>query len=196
LKTFVLDCGNCSRRLMFPLTGPSSRKFCPNCGSEIHMDVFPALLKGPAKGKSALELMDEQESSCFYHPNKKAVIPCEGCGRFLCDLCDVDFGGNHLCPVCIERGVRPGAETTAQGEEGNKAVRHDSIALLMAIAPLLIFYLTLISAPITIYYSIRQWNSHYTVTGRGKWRFVAAILIASLEIIGWAALFTGLIVGW
>ena len=50
----------------------------------------------PGRITVADALLSEGESSCFYHPNKRAVVPCDQCGRFLCTLCRVDFGQRVL----------------------------------------------------------------------------------------------------
>ena len=77
---------------------------CPSCKALLRADVYPALYKSLPVGLSGEALYMDKEASCFYHPRKKAVIPCSACGRFLCALCDVKFNGNHLCPACLEKG--------------------------------------------------------------------------------------------
>src|SRR4051812_10375500 len=78
---------------------------CPRCGDWVQAYVFPALrrLQPVTLAESALV---EGQSSCFYHPQKLAAIACESCGRFLCALCDVEIGGVHRCPRCLESGRR------------------------------------------------------------------------------------------
>ena len=55
---------------------------CPACGVPVQVEIFPALFRPLARGRDGEALMVEGESSCFYHPQKKAVVPCQGCGRF------------------------------------------------------------------------------------------------------------------
>lgn len=183
MKSLVLECGNCKAGLSLPLQDASAFAACPACGAEIRAEVFPALLTGVAPGKSAEKIVVDDESSCFYHPAKKAVVPCDSCGRFLCSLCDVEFHGRRLCPACIESGADKGGIL----ELRNQYYRYDSIALALAITPLLIFYLTVLTAPITIYLALRYWKTPLSVLPRGKWRMGLALVIACLELAGWAA---------
>ena len=71
--------------------------------------------------------MESDQASCFYHPNKKASVPCDNCGRFLCALCDVDFGGRRLCPACIEAGSGTESETTLD----TRRILYDKLALFL-----------------------------------------------------------------
>jgi hypothetical protein len=137
-----------------------------------------------ATGKSGEAVLIEGESSCFYHPAKKAAIACESCGRFLCALCDVDWNGQHICPACLESGRTKGKLKNLE----TKRFLYDGIAFGLATLPLLIFYLTPLTAPIAIYVAIRYWNAPSSVIPRTKARFIFAIIIATLQITGWALL--------
>jgi hypothetical protein len=144
-------------------------------------EAFPALLAPPAVGRAGEALVVEGESSCFYHPAKRAMAACESCGRFLCALCDVDLNGRHLCPACLETGKRKGK----LGQLENRRMRYDSLALTLSLAPLLIFYFTILTAPGTIYVVLRYWNAPSSLVSRGRWRMVVALIIALAEIVGW-----------
>jgi hypothetical protein len=157
---------------------------CPSCGTDLDLTVFPALHRPVERGAEGETLMVEGESSCFYHPAKKAVIPCGACGRFLCALCDVELDGSHLCPTCLESGKRKGR--LAQLE--NRRTNYDSLALTIALVPLIMWPITLITAPCAIYYAIRYWNAPRSIVPRGRLRYVLAILFAALQIIGWGFL--------
>jgi len=158
---------------------------CPSCGAPIQIDVFPAFFHGIQPGKEGEKLIDDQ-ASCFFHPQKKAVIPCDHCGRFLCSLCDVELGSKHVCPICLETGRKKGRITTLDRHR----FLYDGTALRIALLPMIIFWLTIITAPIAIYLSIRHWNSPMSVVRRTKVRFVLAIIISGLQILGWT---TGII---
>jgi hypothetical protein len=69
----------------------------------------------------------------------------------------------------------------------NRRALHDSIALAVAVYPIITVWLTIIGAPIAIYLVIRHWNSPISVVRHSRWRFVLALIIALLEIGGWAA---------
>src|SRR6516164_8202709 len=124
---------------------------CPACSRLLRVDVFPALFR-EEKTVAAERVMAEGEASCFYHPEKKAAVVCDACGRFLCALCDVDFNGQHLCPACLEAGGQKGKIAKLQ----NARTRHDRIALALAVLPVAIFpliYFTIVTAPAALFYA-------------------------------------------
>lgn len=184
MRRFQLQCGNCQARLLLPLTAASARKTCPRCGAELRVEVFPAWLNSPGPGSRGESLVVPDESSCFFHPGKKAAVPCDNCGRFLCALCDIEFEGRHLCAVCLEQAEQKGKP----GQWRKDTTYYDQIALSLAITPLLIFYFTVLTAPIAIYLALRHWNTPMSVLPRSKGRLVAAILFAGGEIAGWLVL--------
>ncbi|HUN56050.1 MAG TPA: hypothetical protein VMU29_12940 [Smithella sp.] len=63
---------------------------------------------------------------------------------------------------------------------------YDSIALYIAILPLLIFWITIITAPVSIYVAIRYWKAPGSIIPRTKARFIAAMVISGFQIAGWA----------
>lgn len=158
---------------------------CPACGTPLQVEIFPALFRKIDPGQSALPVMVEGESGCFFHPQKKAVVPCGSCGRFLCALCDCEFRGEHFCPSCLETGKSKGKIKNLD----NLRTRYDNIALALALLPLLIFYFTLITAPMTLFIVIRYWNSPRGLVQRSRFRFVLAGIIALLQVAGWTSFF-------
>lgn len=158
---------------------------CPSCGNALRVEVFPALFRGEI-AVAAERVMAEGEAGCFYHPEKKAAVVCDACGRFLCALCDVDFNGQHLCLSCLETGGKKGKIVKLQ----NSRTRHDRIAVTLALLPILLFWLTIVTGPAALFYAIWHWKSPGSVAP--SWRrlnFVIAIIIASLQIIGWIIFF-------
>jgi hypothetical protein len=153
---------------------------CPSCSVPIKIDVFPALLRGLEPGKAGDSLVDDQ-ASCFYHPQKKAVVPCDQCGRFLCALCDIEWGRKHLCPGCLETGKKKGKIINLERHR----VLYDATALRLAFYPILIFWFTLVTAPVALYLAIRHWNSPTSIVRRTRIRFVLAITLSSLQILAW-----------
>jgi hypothetical protein len=67
------------------------------------------------------------------------------------------------------------------------------MALALATYPLLIFYFTVITAPMALYITIRHWNAPSSVIPRSKWRFVVAGLLSVAEIAGWIVLLVALL---
>jgi hypothetical protein len=158
---------------------------CPACHAPIKVDVFPVAFNGPPP-KKAGETLVEGQASCFYHPQKKALIPCDHCGRFLCSLCDLEMGNKHLCPTCIEIGKKKGKIINLD----RYRVLYDSTALKIALFSLILFWLNIAAAPVALYIAIRHWNSPMGIVRKSKIRFVFAIVLSILEILVWT---TGLI---
>lgn len=154
---------------------------CPRCGADLQIEIFPALFRPFTPVSNAETVMVEGESTCFYHPNKKAVRPCEGCGRFVCALCDCELHGEHYCPTCLEVGRKKGKIKSLE----NRRTLYDSIALSLAILPLIIFYFTIITAPMALYIAIRYWNAPRSIVHRTKIRYIIAIALATLQLVGW-----------
>lgn len=163
---------------------------CPSCATDLRVEVFPALFRED-QAASGERITAEGEASCFYHPEKRAAVVCDGCGRFLCALCDLDFNGQHLCTACLAAGQQKGKIAKLQ----NSRTRHDRIALVLAVGPLLIFYFTLFTAPAALFFAIWHWKSPGSIVP--TWRrlnLIVAIIFASLEIAGWVAFFTWLVI--
>lgn len=107
----TLPCPRC-RAAVTPVGTPGTgMERCPDCGVELRIEVFPAAEKveSPVAPQTRT---GPGEAACFYHESRRAVIPCDRCGRFLCALCDLPVGDLHLCPACLgsgkqEAGVNP-----------------------------------------------------------------------------------------
>jgi hypothetical protein len=179
-----VQCPKCSAWLLEGIFNQPELTPCPACGVPLQVEIFPALFRKIAPGQSGETVIVEGESGCFYHPQKKAVLPCDGCGRFLCALCDCQLNGQHFCPACLETGKTRGRIKSLD----NQRTLYDSIALSLAVYPLLIFYFTVITAPMALFVAIRYWKSPPSLVHRGKIRFVVAVILALLQIAGWGIL--------
>jgi hypothetical protein len=158
---------------------------CPSCKTRLRVEVFPALFQAAAPAQSASVVLTAGEASCFYHPQKKAALPCDACGRFLCALCDVEVNGQHLCPACLETGRKKGRLSNFD----NRRTLYDSLALTLTLLPVLFWPATLLTAPAAIFVAVRYWKAPGSVVRRSKIRFVLAIVIALIQIAGWGILF-------
>ncbi len=184
MNTREVNCQTCSSPLPAGFYNTDRFFTCPNCERVVRVDAFPALFRQQGPATPGENVVLDTEASCFYHPRKKAAVHCFSCGRFLCALCDMDINGKHFCPQCLESG----SKTLPVKNLENRTVRYDMIAMALAIYPLLIFWLTIITAPIALYTAVRHWKSPLGVLPRTKIRFVVAILIAGLEMTGWVLL--------
>jgi hypothetical protein len=64
-------------------------------------------------------------------------------------------------------------------------VLYDSVALKLAVFPMIIFYFTLVTAPIALYLAIHHWKSPTSLVRRTKIRFIFAMALAGLQILAW-----------
>jgi hypothetical protein len=176
----LIACTNCSAPLAHESLNQEELAICPSCGVMIRADVFPAIFKSLSQGTAGELLFFEGEASCFYHHNKRAVVACASCGRFLCSLCDVDFNDRHLCPTCLDVGKKKGKIQNLE----NHRILHDNLCLALAIVPLIIWPVTILTAPLTIYFVIRYWKRPSSIIKRSKIRLVIALLIAVIQITG------------
>src|SRR5271166_5060845 len=96
----AISCGDCSWPVPVESWNRGEGIRCPGCGLRVQVVVFPATKRTQA-GALPETLGGEAEASCFYHPESRAAVPCDECGRFLCRLCDLEVEGRHLCPSCF-----------------------------------------------------------------------------------------------
>ena len=168
-----IQCPKCKARLFEAVFNQPDLIPCPTCEAPLQIEIFPAFFRRVAPGRDAEAVMVEGESSCFYHPQKKAVVPCDACGRFLCALCDCEVKGRHLCPGCLESGQK---KRNIQGLE-NMRVLHSRQALLLAILP---FVITGLAA---IYVALRYRKEPGSIVAPMRWAMPTALILGSLQIL-------------
>ena len=179
----MVHCIHCSKPLAEESYNSAKLSGCPSCGTPTRVDTFPAIHRN-AIGRTATPVVMEAEAGCYYHPQKRASVPCSRCGRFLCTLCDVELNGEHICFACLENGKRSKKIQTLE----NSRFQYDSLALSLSILPMLLFYFTIVTAPVVIFLVLRYWKAPLSIVPRTKIRYVIAFLIATLQIVGWIAL--------
>ncbi len=177
----LIQCPKCQAWLLEGVFNQPQMSPCPACGVPLQVEVFPALFRRLQPGQGGETILVEGVSSCFYHPQKKAVLPCQGCGRFLCALCDCELNGQHFCPACLEAGKARGKIKNLE----DRRTLYDGIALSLAILPMLLFYFTIFTAPAALYVAIRYWNAPRSIVHTTRIRLIAAIIIALMQIAGW-----------
>jgi hypothetical protein len=177
----LLKCDKCHATVFPDNFGIGQFASCPNCQSSLAVEVFPAILKSPSAA-TAQPLLVEGESSCFFHPEKKAAVVCEGCGRFLCGLCDLELSGKHLCPTCLEAGQKKSKFKDLE----NSRMLWDHLSVTVALLPLLFVWTSILGAPVALYLVLRYRNAPCSITGKSRLMFAAAAIFALLEMGGWA----------
>jgi len=171
-------CSACLRPLPVELWSGAEGQRCPFCQAPVLVKVFPAFAQFKS-GSLPQPLMADVEASCFYHAQNRAATPCDECGRFLCSLCTLEISGKSLCPVCFETNRRG---RKIQDLESSRTM-HDSVALALAIFPAFIFWPILVTAPLTLFWIFRHWNSPRSILPRTRVRYFFAGLIALSQIV-------------
>ena len=113
---------------------------------------------------------------------------CDGCGRFLCALCDLELDGRHLCPACLQSAKKKGGIPQLD----NRRTIYDSAALSLGLLPLILWPLTLVTAPAAIWLAILSFFRPSSVVPRTRIRAYLALVVGLLELTGWGFIFYGL----
>lgn len=188
MRTDYLRCEHCETILGGAVVNTPSLVPCPACQTLLLTRVFPAYFRASTAEEQRQETLgSDEDASCFFHPSKKAVVPCGNCGRFLCGLCDLAIDGHHLCPTCVE---------ASRGKDGGTAklfvrehIRHDYRALTLAVLGTVIPYISLLTAPISIYYATRYWKTPLeAMVPRGHVRQIIALLLCVIQLTVWTVL--------
>ena len=183
----ALPCPRCKRTL-----GPESwidanSGVCFRCKTDYEFVGFPAL-HAPRSRVAPQAAVLAADSVCFFHAENRAEAICESCGRLLCPVCTVPFAGQKLCPTCISSAKTSEAPTIIRDR-----VLYDGIALVLALLPLVVWPLTLVTAPAALGVAIYGWKKPGSlVRGRSRVRLVGAMILALLQIGGWVTLFVAL----
>ena len=180
----LLRCDKCQTPLPGAAVNTLTPIACPACGTSLIVQVFPAFLRPVARGRVSETLGSAEDAGCFYHPRKKAVVPCGDCGRFLRALGDLERAGRHVGPTCRELARQAGRSLRA----GNQRTLHDQVALTLAVVgPVIFGWGSLVTAPIALFLVIRYWNepARSPVPRSRAWMIVAGLL-ALLQIAGWS----------
>ena len=180
----MIECPKCSAALSENVINSFELTRCNGCAVSIRVDAFPAVYRKLETGMSGEKITHSSEAGCYYHEKKKAVIHCSMCGRFLCALCNLEIGSQNLCPGCLETGEKKKKLDILE----NHRILYDNIALFIAILPftLIFWFLSPLSAPAALFMVIRFWKAPASLAHRSKIRFIAAFILAGLQLVGWS----------
>jgi hypothetical protein len=183
MATTEISCGVCALPVPSELWNRKEGTRCPGCRQSVHALVFQAIAQNRT-GPLPQPLGAEEEASCFYHPQSRAAVPCDECGRFLCQLCDLDVDGRHLCPACFDAGVTAQKLDTVE----TRRTMYDSVALALATLPALLVWPVIVTAPWALSIVIRRWNAPGSLVPRTRIRFYLAGLfsLAEIALVGFA----------
>lgn len=169
-----------------PLVGLDSAEdtgegVCAACATALEFTLFPARRR--AKQVLRVERSLEGDSTCYFHPTNHAASICDGCGRYVCAVCEVPSDdGRKLCPPCVS------ASRKKTVQKADEIVVYDQLALTVALLPILIWPITLVSAPVALGLVIYGGNKPRSLIRPGRWRLRVAAVLAVLEISAWIGL--------
>lgn len=167
-----VPCARCSMPLSISEALRDGAADCAACGSHNQVRLFPAALAGGAVPQA--EAASEGEATCFDHPAKRAAAVCRHCGRFVCQLCAIEAPGGVACPSCI---VNP-QPSARQSPPSSSLMLYDTWTLSIPFALLIIWPLTLFSAPAAIALTTMKWKKPLSPVRRSRWRFVAGLAVS------------------
>jgi hypothetical protein len=187
-----LACTHCGAPLPEGVPGQAVLTECPVCRAKHEVVLFPAFHRAPAPGAAPQAILAAGEAACFYHAEKRAVVPCDACGRFLCALCDVKLGEQHFCPACLQSGRE--ASHLAPVERGR--VRYDQIVWSLVVVPVpLCFLMSPLTATGALGLALWKWKAPPSLVVNTRARLVTGMLLAVLEIATvtwvWSSFFAG-----
>ncbi len=179
MKVTPAVCGSCRsalRKHSFNTDAPSA---CPKCYTRGFAYAYPAW--GRSKRREVqLESADLGSATCFFHESRKAAQICEGCGKFLCPVCSIEYAAGMYCPDCISSGKVEGIDLKSSSR------RFDRFAFMLSLVPLtlVLWFTVFLTAPACLFLVIRHWSDERPVLSFNRWRFVVAGILATLQIVG------------
>ena len=183
----VVTCPHCS----IDIPADAEWQSCPYCQKWLQIYVWPVV----RQNSNATTALSDQ-ATCFFHPDKALQACCQRCGRFVCALCDLQLGAEHVCPACFERGRADSGAEASKAEWRYRDVLYDSIALTVGWAWILFWPVIVAAIPtvIVLHVKYRKAPRSYLIA-RSGWRFWAAyvglvwlpLLFASSFFVRWMA---------
>jgi hypothetical protein len=163
----TITCPDCGGSVT-PIATQNGWQVCPFCEKRLQILVWPVARRSAI----AAAAMPEQ-ATCFFHPEKAFQSCCQRCGRFVCALCDLQLGAEHVCPTCFERGRADRASSNGgKAEWRQRDVLYDSIALTIGWAWIFVWPVIVAALPaaIILHVKYRKAPRAYLIP-RSGWRF-------------------------
>ena len=166
-----------------PLNGIVGRGegVCDSCATVLEFVLFPSLRRAKPVVRAVRSV--DGDATCFFHTQNQAAAVCDGCGRYVCAVCEVPGDeGRKLCPPCVSAGRKKAAI------KADEIVAYDAMAMGLGLLPMLMWPLTLVTAPITMFVAVYGWRKPRSLVRPGCARFVVAIILSALQMCGWIVL--------
>lgn len=181
----VVPCPDCGADIA-PAEINTEWQTCPYCDKLLEIRVWPVVRHNT---NAATALSDQ--ATCFFHPDKAFQACCRRCGRFVCALCDLQLGAEHVCPTCFERGRGSSGSEAGKAEWRYRDVLYDSIAVTVGWGWILFWpsFVAALPAVIFLHVKYRKAPQSYLIA-RSGWRFwVAYVGLAWLPLFLASAIF-------
>jgi hypothetical protein len=166
----VLECPSCRLPLPDGFDVAPTVERCDSCGTRLRFATFPALFRSG-------------EATCFHHEQKRAVTTCDACGKFLCQLCDVEVPNGHFCTHCFEAGARKGSLP----EFERARTRYDKVVWSLVLLSLLFWFLSPLLPLAAIILGVVKRKAPPSLVHRSRLRLNLALAVAALEFLGGCA---------
>ena len=175
----MIACPACARYLPPASIAADGTAQCPSCATMMDIVLYPALLRPTVRGAMPERLLGAGDAACYYHHGNVAAAACAECGAYVCALCDIGVGLAHYCPSCFNNKHVPASKHRG-------ILLHDHTAFILAVIGVVavpLMFAGILYGPAIIAYSLYQWNRVHTPYPRSRWRFVAAIMLASVATL-------------
>jgi hypothetical protein len=153
-----------------PIEAMTGWQTCPYCKKRLQIRVWGSV----QQNINAADALSDQ-ATCFFHPDKAFQACCQRCGRFVCALCDLQLGAEHVCPTCFERGRTDSGAGAGTAEWRQRDVLYDSIAVTIGWIWILFWPVIVAAIPAAIFLHVkyRKAPRSYLIPRHG-WRFWVA----------------------
>lgn len=176
-----LSCPKCRIALPEVAVPTPSTAGCSACGAVWQVFPLPSLFRPGPTARSGERILSDAEASCFQHAQKKATAHCQGCGRFLCALCEVELGREVICPACFELRKRRPEKTRLL----DRKTRWDQVALSVSLGAMLMYPFLFIAVPVAFTIIFWQCRKPQSLVYKVGFNFFVATLVtiaATLEL--------------
>lgn len=178
----ILECPSCHAPLPDGLDVAPTIERCGACNTRLRVATFPAFFQPPPEAQPGQSAIEDGEATCFHHDQKRAVATCDACGKFLCQLCDVELPTGHFCTQCFEQGARKGK--IAEVERSRP--RYDTVVLMLALLGLFLWTIPLVPLGAFIFGIVKR-KAPPSLVHRSRVRLYLGLTLAVIEFIGGCA---------
>ncbi|WP_269524624.1 hypothetical protein [Coraliomargarita parva] len=178
-----------ARRMPIPRTVRADNYGELHAGHPHDVRLFRAVIREREQVKVD-PLLESGDSTCYFHPKLPATALCDLSGRLICDLCRTEWEGQTVSFEALHQMA--GKKNAAQTR--NYQTQWDVIAMSTALLPLLIWPMTVVTAPLALFFTLWKWKSGpASPVRKSRWRFVVAGLCSILQLVGWGFFFFGVL---